>query len=83
MPVTTTTATLPGALRVNYILGIGAYEDVGGRLQALISQVTALESNIALLQAAALSTNASGVTFSSLSGVTFATYSAIQNFAST
>lgn len=76
------TATLQGAREVNYTHLAFAQGDVGGKLQALISTVTALASNLLIIQSAVLSANVSAVTFSSLSGVTFTVTTAISNFRS-
>jgi hypothetical protein len=75
--------SLMGGLRTNYALALAAYDDAGGKIAQLISQVTALQTNVALLQIAAASANASAATFSSLSGVAFTTYATITNFLST
>lgn len=83
MPAISSITSLAGGLRVNYAMALAAYEDPGGKLAALISQVTALQSNLLVLQSAAISANVSAATFSSLSGVTFAVYTTIGNFTST
>ena len=82
MPAFSSVTSLAGGLRFNYAQGLAAIEDAGGKIAALISQVTALQSNLLILQSAAMSANVSAVTFSSLSGVTFATYTTISNFVS-
>ena len=83
MPVISSMTSLPGALRINYMMGQAAYDDPGGRIAALISQVTLLQSNLIIIQSALISANVSAATFSSLSGVTFGVYGTISNFAST
>ena len=82
MPVMSSVTSLAGALRINYSLGLAAYEDLGGRVAALISQVTLLQNNLSVIQLALVSANASAVTFSALSGVNFGTYATVSNFAS-
>lgn len=67
-----TTATLMGARNLNRGHRVHAQEDLGGKLQAVISMVN-------LLLSAAVSANVSGVSFSALSGVTIP---AISNFRS-
>lgn len=76
------TATRAGARDVNNSLMANAQEDVGGKMQLLISTVMTLASNLVLIQSALLSANASAVTLSSLSGVTFGTTVTISNFRS-
>ena len=76
------TATLAGARDVNYVHLAFGQEDVGGKLQRIISNVTAMASNLLVLQSAALSANVSGATFSALSGVTFTLTTAVSNFRS-
>ena len=75
--------SLMGGLRLNYSIGMAGIDDPGGKIAVLVSQVTALQTNLSTIQGALLSANASAVTLSSLSGVTFATYTTIANFAST
>lgn len=76
--------SLAGARRLNNMLGLVAYEDPGGKLAIALSAINALVSNLTIIQSALVSANVSAVTFSALSGVTFATYpAAISNFSST
>ena len=76
--------TLAGARRVNTQLGLAAYDDPGGKLAWLVSAVLTLNTTVSLIQVALLSTNASGVTLSGLSGVTFtSTNASISNFSTT
>ena len=77
-----TAATLAGAFRLHRMFRPWAEQDGSAKMQFLISQVNALISNVRDLQSATSAANASGVTFSSLSGLAFVTYSAISNFTS-
>ena len=69
------TATLPGALRINFALpAAAAAEDAGGKLafaisaiNALVSAVSALNVAVSALNAAAVSAAASAVTWSAFS----------------
>jgi len=73
--------TLKGGLEVNYGLGVAGTNDPGGKIAVLISAINILNSSVSLIQAALVSANASAVTFSALSGVTFtSTYTSITNF---
>ena len=83
MPAYSSVTTLRGGLEVNYELGLAAYADIGGKVAILISAMNILNTSLSLIQAALVSANASAVTFSSLSGVTFtSTYTSIANFTS-
>jgi hypothetical protein len=82
MPAFSSIGNLPGALRINYAFPTAAQEDLGGRLQLVLSNMAAMISNLTVMQSALLSANASAVTLSSLSGVTFTTYQTNSNFAS-
>ena len=82
MPAFSSVTSLVGGLRVNYALGLAAIEDPGGKLATLISAVTALASNVLILQSAAVSANVSAITFSALSGVTFNVVTVPANFVS-
>lgn len=66
-------ATVAGALALNRIAMAAAVNDLGGKLQALLSQVGYIQTLISASQA-------SGVTFSGLSSVAF---SSIPAFIST
>lgn len=83
MPAFSSVTSLMGGLRVNYMLGQAAYDDPGGKIALLVSQVTALQSNVIIIQSALLSANVSAVSLSSLSTVTFTVYATISNFLST
>lgn len=81
--VTSSTSTLKGARNVNYVHMQLAYEDLGGKVAALISSVNLLNTNVSAIYSALISANASGVTFSVFSGVTLsATAGSISNFSS-
>lgn len=64
-------STLKGAREVNTIHLAAATEDLGGKVAKMVSSINILNTNVSLIQAAVMSANASAVTFSSLSGVTF------------
>jgi hypothetical protein len=84
MPVLSSSlTTLPGALRANRQMGLVAYDDPFGRVAALLSAYAILASNLIVMQSALLSANASGVTLSSLSTVTFSIMPTISNFSTT
>jgi hypothetical protein len=81
--VTSSTSTLKGAREVNYVHMAMAYQDVGGKIAALISSVNLLNTSVSSIYSALISANASGVTFSVFSGVTLsATAGTISNFSS-
>lgn len=81
--VTSSTSTLKGARNINYIHMQTAYEDLGGKVAALISAVNILNVSVSNIYSALISANASGVTFSVFSGVTLsATLGTISNFSS-
>lgn len=75
-------STLVGAIRVNRAMNAqAAMQDPGGKIAALISAVTILNANLSTIQVVLASANASGVSFSALSGVTFTqTMGTISNF---
>lgn len=79
----TTSATLAGAISLVRMFRPWAQQDGAAKMQFLISQVNALISNTRDIQSALSAANASAITFSSLSGVAFVTYSTISNFSST
>ena len=83
MPAFSSVTTLQDALRVNYVMGLAGPADVGGKVAALISQITILQSNLTAIQSAIVSANASGATFSATSAGTFTAFATITNFAST
>ena len=64
-------STLKGARELNTSTLAAASQDLGGKVATLISAVNILNASVSLIQAAVTSANASAVTFSSLSGVTF------------
>mgnify|MGYP001574340974 CR=1 FL=1 len=77
----TTSATLAGAVDINALGLETARENLGGKIELLISAINVLTTNVSLIQAAVISANASGVSFSALSGVTLAsTFIALSNF---
>lgn len=77
----TTSATLAGAMDINQIDLATGRENLGGKIELLISAINVLNTNVSLIQAAVLSANASGVSFSALSGVTFvSTLVTVSNF---
>lgn len=78
----TTSATLAGAVRLVRMFRPWAEQDGSAKMQFLISQVNALISNNRDIQSALSAANASAITFSSLSGLAFITYSTISNFTS-
>ena len=81
--VTSSTSTLKGARQFNVTHMVTAYEDVGGKIAALVSAVNILNNNVSAIYSALISANASGVTFSVFSGVTLsATLGSISNFSS-
>lgn len=81
MPAYSSVTTLKGGLEVNYAMALAGTNDPGGKIAILISAINILNSSMSLIQAALTSANASGVTFSALSGVTFtSTYTSITNF---
>jgi len=79
--------SLMGGLRINYALGMAGTEDIGGKVATLISQITILQTNVALIQSAIVSAAASAITFSAVSTVPGATYfttmASVTNFTST
>lgn len=69
------TATLPGALRVNYSLPApAAAEDPGGKISFLISAVNALVLSVSALNTAVSALNAAAVSAAN-SAVTFSAFS--------
>jgi hypothetical protein len=76
-----TSATLAGARDINQVDFATAQENLGGKIELLISAINILNTNVSLIQAAVTSANASGVSFSAISGVTFtSTLAALSNF---
>lgn len=76
--------SLVGALRVNYSLGMAAYDDAGGKLAVLISNVTQLAAQLGYVQALLTSANLSAVGFSALSATPFSSApTVVSNFLST
>lgn len=75
-------STLLGAISVNRSFPAKAQsQDPGGKIAVLVSAMNGVLANMALIQTAVLSANASAVSFSSLSGVTFtSTYTTLTNF---
>lgn len=69
--VVSSVSTLKGAREVNGTSMVFGMMDLGGKIAQLISAVAILNTTVSALGAAALSANASAVTFSALSGVTF------------
>lgn len=82
-PLFSSMTSLVAAQKLNYQMGLCATDDPFGRLAALISQVTILQSNMTLIQSAIVSANASGASFSAFSTATFTTFQTVSNFAST
>ena len=83
MPAFSSVTNLLGALRVNYALPAAAQEDVGGKLAAAISAINQLTVQMSYIQTVISASQASGVTFSGLSGTAFSgTPAIITNFAS-
>lgn len=80
--VVSSVSTLKGAREINAGGMPFAYHDLGGKVAQLISAVAILNTTVSALGAAALSANASAVTFSALSGVTFTATLTPGNFAS-
>lgn len=64
-------STLKGAREINTAHLALATQDLGGKVATMISAINTLNTTVSLIQVAVLSANASGATFSSLSGVTF------------
>lgn len=64
-------STLKGARELNTVHMAMANQDIGGKVATMISAINILNVSVSLIQAAVVSANASGVTFSALSGVTF------------
>ena len=64
-------STLKGARELNTVHLAMASQDIGGKVATMISAINILNTTVSLIQAAVVSANASAVTFSSLSGVTF------------
>ena len=80
MPAFSSISTLRGAREINSVHLALATFDVGGKFATVVSAVNILNTTVSLIQAALVSANASAVTFSSLSGVTFtSTLAAISN----
>src|SRR5205814_6946256 len=50
MPAFSSITALPGALRVNYALGLAAYEDPGGKLAILVSNFNQLSLQVSYIQ---------------------------------
>ena len=71
MPYFSSVSTRKGAREINSTNLVFALNDLGGMLAQLVSSVAILNTTVSALGAAALSANASAVTFSALSGVTF------------
>lgn len=69
--VVSSVSTLKGAREVNGTSMVFGMMDLGGKIAQLISAVAILNTTVSALGAAALSANASAVTFSALSAVTF------------
>ena len=81
--VTSSTSTLKGVRDFNVTHMVTAYEDVGGKIAALVSAVNILNVSVSNIYSALISANASGVTFSVFSGVTLSdTLGTISNFSS-
>ncbi len=64
-------STLKGAREVNTVHLAMASWDIGGKFATMISSINILNTTVSLIQTAVSAANASGVTFSSLSGVAF------------
>ncbi len=64
-------STLKGARELNTVHMAMANQDIGGKIATMISAINILNTTVSLIQVAVVSANASAVTFSSLSGVTF------------
>lgn len=64
-------STLKGARELNTVHMAMANQDIGGKVATMISAINILNASVSLIQAAVVSANASAVTFSALSGVTF------------
>lgn len=76
-----TSATLYGARDFSRIHRVAAANDVGFKIERLISAVNILNTSVSLVTTALSSLNASGVSVSSLSGVAFAsTFATMSNF---
>ena len=75
-----TTATLQGSRAITRMTRDAAQQDLGGKLQHLISSVNNLQTTVSALTAAAVSAAASGVTFSAFTGFTASSMSALANF---
>mgnify|MGYP001576056482 FL=1 len=81
--VTSSTSTLKGAREFNQTHMVTAYQDVAGKIAALVSAVNILNVSVSNIYSALISANASGVTFSVFSAVTLsATLGSISNFSS-
>ena len=73
--------TLPGASRVNTVLGMAAYDDPGGKIALLVSAVNMLTAQVSYIQTLVSASFQSGVTFSGMSTTTFSgTYVSVTNF---
>lgn len=77
-----TAATRSGARDLNRIHRAVAQDDVGYKLQFLISAVNILESAVSALVLGAVAAAGSAVTWSSFSGFTLSTMGQLSNFRS-
>jgi hypothetical protein len=75
-----TSAALQGALELNRVHRTAAQEDLGFKVEKLISSVNQLNTVVSDLISGALSANASAVTWSSLSGYVQSTFVQASNF---
>lgn len=75
-----TSATLQGAFELNRVHRVLAQEDVGYKLEVMISSMNQVNTVVSDLTSALLLANASGVTLSSLSGYVASTFATISNF---
>ena len=73
--VTSSTSTLKGAREFNYTHMVTAYQDVGGKIAALVSTVNAIVSSVSALNVAVSALNAAAVSAAN-SAATWSAFSA-------
>jgi hypothetical protein len=76
------TATLAGARNLNRSSRMAAQEDLGGKVQLLISAVNLLQTALSTINTALVSAANSGVSFSAFSTAPVSTMAALSNFRS-
>ncbi len=76
--------SLAGGIRVNSVMGLAGYEDLGGKVALALSAINLLTVQVSYIQSLLTSANLSAVGFSALSTTAFSnTYVQVSNFSST